>query len=527
MLTVNGDFMGKPKSNQSALGIYISPKEIAIAQVTDQGNSKVQVEHLIKIPVIFEGSEKIQRPLVLNNNFFDEKAQWVNPFKQALKKIDWKNKKVVITLSSHFSILRYFVMPAVERRYWSKTIPLESKKYIPVSFDEVSFNYVVRPNIADKKLNILFGMTNKKTVEFLINLLKSVGLQLSSIESSACSIERLFSFINPKHDSNAYVHFSESVSYMIFSNDGCPVLFRENDMKGASGISERKRLDIKGAQQFVGRYLGKKAYSNLMLSGDNLDVWRSIAEAESPIPIAQWEPPKQLNIKSNALSSLFSIGASLKLNPKNKLPIDFSGISTAALLEKNVISYVKTATIVLSAMILFFTFINQFKLYVLSRKINKHYAAIGDVSQFKGMTADTIKSTTEKLQQNLRMLQILVANKNLLAPKMSFITDAIPQHLWLDKIAYTNPFASSEFQSGVKELRLEGETTLRGSLKSRWVEIFYKKLKQSKEFKIYQPPKGNIEFGMNAAVVGEGNENVIKIKSSGFIITCRIKQGSI
>jgi Type IV pilus assembly protein PilM len=519
--------MGKPKSNQSAIGIYISPKEIAIAQVTDQGNSKVQVEHLIKIPVTFEGSEKIQRPLVLNNNFFDEKAQWVNPFKQSLKKIDWKNKKVVITLSSHFCILRYFVMPSIERRYWSKTIPLESKKYIPVSFDEVSFDYVVRPNPAEKKLNVLFGMTNKKTVEFLINLLKSVGLELSSIESSACSIERLFSFINPKHDSNAYVHFSESVSYMIFSNDGCPVLFRENDMEGASGMSERKRLDIKGAQQFVGRYLGKKAYSNLMLSGDNLDVWKSIAEAESPIPIAQWEPSKQLNIKSNALSSLFSIGASLKLSPKNKLPIDFSGISTAALLENNVISYVKTVTIVLSAMILFFTLLNQFKLYVLSRKINKYYAAVGDVSQFQGMTADTVKSSTERLQQNLRMLQMLVADKNLLAPKMGFIADAIPKHLWLNEIAYTNPLGSSEVQTGVRELRVAGETNSRGSLKSRWVEIFYKNLKQSKEFKIYGPPKGNIEFGMDAGAVGEDSENTGKVKSSGFTITCSIKQGNI
>ncbi|MCK5582816.1 MAG: pilus assembly protein PilM, partial [Elusimicrobiales bacterium] len=148
--------MGKSKSNKDALGIYISPREIVIAQTGDQGNGKIQVEHLIKIPVEFEGSEKVQRPLVLNNNFFNEKAQWVNPFKQALKKTDWKSKKVVISLSSHFSILRYFVMPEVERRYWSKTIPLESKKYIPVSFDEVSFDYVVRPNPADKKLNVLF-----------------------------------------------------------------------------------------------------------------------------------------------------------------------------------------------------------------------------------------------------------------------------------------------------------------------------------------------------------------------------------
>ncbi len=517
--------MGKSKSNKDALGIYISPREIVIAQTGDQGNGKIQVEHLIKIPVEFEGSEKVQRPLVLNNNFFNEKAQWVNPFKQALKKTDWKSKKVVISLSSHFSILRYFVMPEVERRYWSKTIPLESKKYIPVSFDEVSFDYVVRPNPADKKLNVLFGMTNKKTVEFLLNLLKSVGLQLSSIESSACSIERLFSFINPKHDSNAYVHFSQSISYLLFSNDGCPVLFRENDMEGASGMSERKRLDIKGAQQFVGRYLGQKAYSSVMLSGDNLDVWKSIAEAESPIPIAQWEPAKLLNIKSNALSSLFSIGSSLKLNSKNKLPIDFSGISTAALLEKSVQSYVKTFAIVLSAVILAFTFFNQFQLYILSRQINKHYSVIGDVSQFQGMTADTVKSNTERLQQNLRILQNLVRDKDFLAPKLGLLAKVIPKYLWANEIYYANPLGSSEIQAGSKELRIVGETTLRGTSKSRHVEVFYKNIKESPEFKVYGPPNGSIELGMDAGAADRiGVEDAGKVRSSGFTIQCSVKK---
>ena len=522
--------MGKPKSNQSALGIYISPKEIAIAQVNYQGNTAVQVEHLIKIPVEFEGADKVQRPLVLNNSFFDEKAQWVNPFKQSLQKIDWKTKKVVITLSSHFSILRYFVMPAVERRYWSRTIPLESKKYIPVSFDEVSFDYVVHPNAADKKLNVLFGMTNKKTIEFLINLLKSLGLELSSIESSACSIERLFSFINPKHDSNAYVHFSESMSYIIFSNDGCPVLFRENDMEGASGMTERKRLDIKGAQQFVGRYLGKKAYTNVMLSGDNLALWQSVAEAESPIPVAQWEPSKLLNIKSNASSSLFSIGSSLKLNPKSKLPIDFSGISTAALMERNVQSYVKTLTIVLSAIILFFTLFNQFQVYILSAKINKYYSIVGDVSEFQGMTADTVKSNTEMLQQNLRMIQTLLQGKDVLAPKLGVIAGVIPKYLWINEIFYTNPLGSSEMQAGSKALKITGETNLTGTLKSRFVVMFHKTIKQSKEFDVYAPPRGSIEFNMDAGATAYDDnpgESTGKIKSSGFTIQCSVKKVGI
>ncbi|MCG2726179.1 MAG: pilus assembly protein PilM [Elusimicrobia bacterium] len=520
--------MGKDKSNQNALGIYISPKEIAIAQADYQDNGKIQVEHLIKIPVEFEGAEKIQRPLLLNDNFFNEKAHWVDLLKRALEKVDWERKKVVITLSSHFSILRYFVMPFIERRYWSKTIPLESKKYIPVSFDEISYDFVVRTNPAEQTLNILFGMTNKKTIEFLLNLLKSLGLELSSIESSACSIERLFSFLNPKHDSSAYIHFSGSVSYMIFSNAGCPVLFRENDTEAASGMSERKRLDIKGAQQFVGRYLSKKTYSNVLLSGDHLEIWKSIAEAESPIPISQWEPAKLLNVKSNALSSLFSIGSSLKLNPNNMSPIDFSGISTAALLEKNVQSYVKIIAIVLSAIILFFALLSQSRLYFISRQIDELYSVMGDASEFRNMTADTVKSNTEKLQQNLKMLQTLVQDKDVLAPKLGLIAGVIPKYLWVNEVYYSNSMTSGAIQSGSKELKMMGETNLSGTLKSRFVEMFHKTIKQSEEFKVYGPPKGSIEFNIDSrSADGDDDMQSKKIRSSGFTIHCITKKGNI
>lgn len=524
----DGLFMGKDKSNQNALGIYISPKEIAIAQADYQDNGKIQVEHLIKIPVEFEGAEKIQRPLLLNDNFFNEKAHWVDLLKRALEKVDWERKKVVITLSSHFSILRYFVMPFIERRYWSKTIPLESKKYIPVSFDEISYDFVVRTNPAEQTLNILFGMTNKKTIEFLLNLLKSLGLELSSIESSACSIERLFSFLNPKHDSSAYIHFSGSVSYMIFSNAGCPVLFRENDTEAASGMSERKRLDIKGAQQFIGRYLSKKTYSNVLLSGDHLEIWKSIAEAESPIPISQWEPAKLLNVKSNALSSLFSIGSSLKLNPNNMSPIDFSGISTAALLEKNVQSYVKIIAIVLSAIILFFALLSQSRLYFISRQIDELYSVMGDASEFRNMTADTVKSNTEKLQQNLKMLQTLVQDKDVLAPKLGLIAGVIPKYLWVNEVYYSNSMTSGAIQSGSKELKMMGETNLSGTLKSRFVEMFHKTIKQSEEFKVYGPPKGSIEFNIDSrSADGDDDMQSKKIRSSGFTIHCITKKGNI
>ena len=68
------------------LGIYISPKEISIAQVRVGKGGKAEPEHLIRLPTNFAIKEGMLRPLSLNHEFFSEKASWIAPFKQADRK---------------------------------------------------------------------------------------------------------------------------------------------------------------------------------------------------------------------------------------------------------------------------------------------------------------------------------------------------------------------------------------------------------------------------------------------------------
>ena len=73
-----------------------------------------------------------------------------------------------------------------------------------------------------------------------------------------------------------------------------------------------------------------------------------------------------------------------------------------------------------------------------------------------------------------------------------------------------------------------GETTARGAFKSRLVGIFHKNIKQSKEFKVFGPPRGSVEFNMSAGAAAQDDSNqAVRIKSSGFTIQCNIKKPSI
>lgn len=516
---------------KNLLGIYISPKEICIAQAKIGKNSKPESEHLVKFPTGFEVKEGMLRPLSLNNDFFNEKASWIAPLKQAVKKVSWGSSSVVVTLSPQFSILRYFLMPSVERRFWSRSIPLESKKYIPVSFEEVVYDYNVVPADGGKKMGVLFGLTQRKSVEFIINTLKSAGLELAAVEINSVSMERLFGFTDQAdHDAKGYIHFSGSTTLMLFSHGGYPVLYRETDTDASGTMSERRRLDVKGAVQFVDRYVGGKDYKHIMLSGDGSDVWKTLAEKEAaPIAVAVWDAAGACALKDNDSSALFAMGAALRGRAPGKMLLDISGISTAIGLEKQVQSYVWNITFILGGLLLVLSLLTQLRLSLVNSTVASLEAKVGNVSDLQGNDAEAIKTKITRLQDNVRILSALVSDTDTLAPKLSAIAERIPRELWLGELQYTNPFAVVESQGGSKDLRLNGETMLKGEVKIRVVDSFTKGLKAAPEFKIFYPPAGSIDAttdseGSSSVGVQVGVVEGGFVKPSGFSIMCTSKR---
>lgn len=512
------------------MGIYISPSEICLSEVKVDKNSRLEVQHLVKIPTEFTSKGGMTRPLSINSDFFNEKAPWIAGFNQAVKKVNWGSSNAVVTFSPQFAILRYFVMPVMERKFWSRSIPLESKKYIPVAFEEVIYDYNAVPIDGGKKLGVLFGLTQRKSVEFLINALENAGLKLVSLEGNSCSMERLFAFLDPKdHASKAYIHFSAAQSLTLFSNDGYPVLYRENDFDSSSTISERKRLDVKGAVQFVERYVGGQGYKNLMLSGENLDVWKTTADQESPMPALTWEPSKLADLKDNDAASLFSVGASLKGMAPGKLTLDLSGISTAARLEKQVQGYVWNITFLLGGIMLLLSLISQTRLFMLDSKLSSLKAKAGNVSELEGSSEAAIKTKIASLQENGRTLYNLLGDTDSVAPKMQVIVDNIPAEIWIAELHYANPFSSDVMQSTPKDMIISGKTMLKGDIKFRMVDFFVKAIKNSREFKVFSPPNGGVEFDLGSDVSDPGAAlRAAGLRSgadpTGFTITCAVKR---
>lgn len=489
---------GSGSKNSRTLGIYIEPGAITIVQ-SKPAAGKTEVEHLVKVPTSFSFKEGIMRPLSLNNEFFSEKAAWVAAFKQAVKKTPWATTRATVTFSQHFGILRYFVMPFVDRKYWAKSIPIESKKYIPVAFEEVIYDFTATPLEEGKKLGVIFGLTQRKTVEFLINVFTEAGLQLASLEMAACSMERLFAFLDPKeHDDKAYVHFSGETACILLSSGGFPVLYRETDFSASSSssLSERKRLDVKGAFQFVSRYAGGKEYKKLLLSGDSVEAWQGMASQESPVPVEIWSPVGLAGLKTAEQAQVFALGASLCGSIPGRVRLDMTGLSAGSAVEQKIARYVWTVTSVIASFFLLLAVINHARIYALNSEISSIMSQVGDVTEFQNHTEESIRDVIEKGGVEIRMLRSIFSDKEVLAPKLQALGDAIPGELWAQTISYRHDLPVSENAGTEKELSVLGGTRLQGQLKFNAVDLYVRNLKTLPELKLFQPPTGTIQFDL-------------------------------
>ena len=119
----------KPKDG-TCLGLYLSPELIYISETHLGPQGKLAVDHLVRIQIPLEGKEAPASTMTMNTDFLSDPAKVARLIRAAMSQIRWNSKNVVVTLSHHFGLLRYFPMPFIERRYFKSAVPLEAKKYM-------------------------------------------------------------------------------------------------------------------------------------------------------------------------------------------------------------------------------------------------------------------------------------------------------------------------------------------------------------------------------------------------------------
>ncbi|MDE2291701.1 MAG: hypothetical protein KGL53_06430, partial [Elusimicrobia bacterium] len=261
----------------SCLGIFLSPDAIYLSEVKVE-KGRPQVLHLLRLPMPGGGGRQTKTAATLSGDFLQDPDKVAAVLQKALSEGSWKSKNVMVTLSSEFGILRYFVMPAIDRRFWRSAVPVEAKKYIPIPFQTLaSDNQVfVLPPGPDRKprLGALFGVTQRKSLESLRTMLAKLGLTLVGTEVAPVSVERLWDVLAPDTAASSYaqVHFDGGHARILVSDKGVPVFYREAVLGDDATVMDRRKVDLVGCVDFARKQLGLIEPRSIRVSGQIADM---------------------------------------------------------------------------------------------------------------------------------------------------------------------------------------------------------------------------------------------------------------
>jgi hypothetical protein len=441
-------FGAEPGKGAPCLGLYLGPDVVYLSE-SHVVAEKLVVDHMVRIPIPSDGKGP-GATATMNTDFLADPAKIAGLIRQSMSQLRWNSKNVRVTLSHHLGLLRYFAMPAVERRFLRSSVPLEAKKYIPIPFDVLSYDYSASPLPPDAggrpRIGILMTVTQKKNIANVQGLLALLGLNLVGLEVAPCSVMRLWQAADPQKDGSAYaqVHIDGGSVRVMIVDRGAPVFFREVFLGQDASLSDMRKIDLSGCLSFVQKQLGLAGVTRLRVSG-NLPDLSGLADAfgvETGLSVSIQDTPKMLSLKSGDWGGYASLGASAQPPASVPPPLDMAAIARVSDEERRTARDIFIAG---AAGVLFFAGAGLLKSATYTykaRELHRYQKKLDpDVAlSLSGLAPSAIDAELKDMQLQLDQLRGVIADSKQLkiSAVLKEIIDAMPEKLWISHLSITN-----------------------------------------------------------------------------------------
>lgn len=135
--------------------------------------------------------------------------------KDVLLESNVTTKTAVMSIPAHASFVTLVELPKIPRSQWDTVLSFESRRYIPISQNEVFTNWVVIEGEEEsKKMKVLFVAVPRDIISKYQRISKLAGLDLRAVEVESFSSVR--SLIGTEHAPMAMIYFGfESTTVMV------------------------------------------------------------------------------------------------------------------------------------------------------------------------------------------------------------------------------------------------------------------------------------------------------------------------
>lgn len=437
------------------LGLYLGPDVIYLAESHLDKAGKLVVDHLVRIPIPRDAKSPAGTA-TMSTDFLSDPLKVAGTIRQTMSQMRWNSKRVRVTLSHHLGLMRYFVMPAIERRFIRTAVPVEAKKYIPIPFDALAYDFQTIAVPADaqgkERLGILIAVTQDKNIANIRGLLDNLGLKIDGLEVAPCSVLRMWQAIDPPKGTEPYAHVhidGGNVRVAVFDK-GLPVFFREVFIGSDAALSDQRKIDLSGCLSFVQKQLGVSGLSRVRVSGTTpgLEELRAAFAEEAGIEAVIQDTPKLLNIKSGDWGGYAALGASALSTVPTPVTMDLGATDRVTDDERMAARDVLIAGGLLALFLAGAGLLKTVTYHYRAQEL-KQYVVEPDVSaSFSGLGTVEIENRLAEMQTQLDNLGGVMNGTG--RPKISAILkeliDCMPDKLWFDRISIANPQAGAVLQ---------------------------------------------------------------------------------
>ncbi len=492
----------KPASGP-CLGLYLSPEMLYIAETRPGKGGAVTVDHLVRIPIPPEGKAAAAGTMTMSTDFLADPVKIAGLIRQSMSQIRWNSKNVVVTLSHHLGLLRYFPMPPMDRRFLLTSVPIEAKKYIPIPFDALAHDFqaeAMPPDAAGKpRLGVLIAVTQNKNLANVQGLLTSLGLNLIGLEVAPCSVLRLWQAVEPAKGPEPFVqaHFDGGNVRIMICDRGLPVFFREVFMGATASLGDQRKVDMTGCLSFAQKQLGMTGISKIKLSGTpaTLGPWKDAFATETGVPVEIQDTAKLLSIKGGDWGGYAAIGASTRACAPSAVTIDLAAKDRVGDDERQTARDIIIAGMA-AALLIAGVGIFQSTTYSQRAKVLNEYRIEPEVeAALQGLRPSDIDLKLIEMKDQLEKLRGVTGTERLaISSVLRDVVALMPENMWLTKVTVLNPLLSEK--AGL-ELSLSGR--VRGATGAEEQDTAF----QFKEVLLRDPNLG-ARFDVQISVQGKG-----------------------
>ncbi|MBI4346470.1 MAG: hypothetical protein HY553_06420 [Elusimicrobia bacterium] len=514
------------------IGIYLSGTTAYVSEVRLSGG-KPKVEHLVKVPIPPPKDDKQGTKVggALNTDILADTDRLAGLLKQAMAAAGkWRSEYAVVTLSHTFGILRYFVMPAIEQKFWRMAVPAEAKKYIPVQFEDLVTDFQIEamqpgPDRRPRQ-GVVFGVTQGKNLEYVRLLLAKLGVKLAGVEISPLSVTRMWDALEPPGSNPyAHVHFDQGDVHVVLNERGLPIFVRELLMGQDAKVADRRKLDLTGCLDFAKKQLGAARPAKVRISGETAEraAWQEQLGQEFQLKVDFQDTPKLLGIKGGEWGAYASIGAGLRCLQESRLSVDLSAAGRIDDNDRRTATSIFVGGGLIGAVFLGFGIYLHAQAIMNASELSRLRSRGLAVPAFQGKTSVQIEAMVNDMRQRSQSLSSITASGLKATNILERLAENIPEQTWLSGFTYSHSLEAAVMPSAggaPRTLTLTGNVSGASQAAEQDTAIRFKEQLQRDEK--LQKAFPSIQISVSAAGGGSPGSEATR---TGFTITCQGRGG--